>query len=372
MNRSVERTSFPIRGTTSGQVIVAPFVHPVRGPVHCPAAALIAASLRDHGLDVRRSTRSLTVGPGPADGVLVNASYLDRGGQAVGFAVAVHLADEMAIAIANEVVHGWSDMWRTRRVMVAGTGFTSDSCTCPGPLGGYRTQEDEVSCAHAEIMSAEIDRFRCDGDHVVVIGKREDVAQPANTSETTVVESADEVAGIEADPERIGYVVSPNVVVEDAALIIAALRARFPRIRGQHPAGFCYGPSDRAASVRAVAAAAGSMLVLGTAGSADTTEVTGLAASGGTPVQVIDHPARISRASLRGVECIGIAVARSSPPWLCQDVVEILSGLGPLSVVSRTVCSETVGLDTRSATNKGDRDPAVVPLPAGSPGRYCG
>jgi len=48
MNRSVERRQFGAIGTIPGEILVGHhYTHPVRGPVRCPAAPLVAAQARN-------------------------------------------------------------------------------------------------------------------------------------------------------------------------------------------------------------------------------------------------------------------------------------------------------------------------------------
>ena len=86
---------------------------------------------------------------------------------------------------------------------------------------------------------------------------------------TTLVTSPGSTATLRVtDARRVSYLLQPGIPVEDAAPVAAALRSRFPALHGPHPDGFCYAASDRAESVRVIAAASDVMLMLGGAGRA--------------------------------------------------------------------------------------------------------
>jgi 4-hydroxy-3-methylbut-2-enyl diphosphate reductase len=328
MHRSVERRCFSVPTAVPGTVVVGPFTHPNRGPVRCSGSPFVTGGMRQLGYEVVETSQHVTPCTGPADGVLVSATYLDRTGRAIGFGITVHASDRTAIAAAHHVVATWSGIWRTRRVMIAGT---TSSCDTASALFGF-------PCGHEASTSADLARFVADDGDVVVVGGME-------LNGHTTITSVQDVATLDVDPARVCYVVSPGTVIEQAAPVIRALRARFPGIRGQHPDGFCYATSDRAESARAVAAVCDTMFVLGPQNSTATSELAGLARSTGKPVHVVDDLARIRPEHLIGVESIGIAVSASAPTQLCKAVVSALSGLGPMSLLLRRVSTETLPLD---------------------------
>jgi 4-hydroxy-3-methylbut-2-enyl diphosphate reductase len=118
------------------------------------------------------------------------------------------------------------------------------------------------------------------------------------------------------------------------------LRSRFPAARGPNPDGFCYAATDRAQTVRAIAADCDLLLVLGDADGADTRQLSGLARDGGARPQVIGAVSDLTPAMLTGVSAIGLAESTSAPSALAGQVTAALSGLGPLSVVRRQVVSQ--------------------------------
>lgn len=325
MNRSVERRRIAARGTRPGELVVRWFVHPTRGRVRCPAAPLVAANLRAQGHRVREEHGWLEPAAGDTDGVMFAASYLDPGGAAVGLAVAAHDADQAAIRTAREAVHAWSAAWRSRRLVVAAAepccaNESSPSDACP-----------RVAAAHQAV-----DRFTQRGDTVVLIGHP---ALGSLSADMVRVASAVEVADLQLDPDRVSYLVTPGTVLERAAPVVTALRARYPRLRGVHPDGLCYVASDRLATVRAVASRCDRLIVLGDPNATDTAELV-QAADTGKPVHVLDRLERVRPAWLAGAESVGLAAARSTPPLLLPAMIDALSGMGPMSVVRQRVVTE--------------------------------
>ena len=299
MNRSVERARLPASGVLPGEVVVATgFAHPRRGWAECRAAPLLAAGLREAGRRVRRGT--VRVGTGHA--VLFATTWLGPDG-VTGLGVAAHEDDESGVDAAEQMVEKWSAVLRTRRVLIAAAG-PDDS---PSAMALVRVRE-----------------FAARGDTVILIGRR---AAPLTGLPTVLVSSVEDVATVDGvDPERLSFVVLPGIPVEDAAVILAALRRRFPRLRGQHPDEFCYAASDRRETLRSVASASDLLLVCG-------------------PAEDVSHEHLRELSDVGGLQAHWLAPAATigivpGDPALVDEVVEVLRGLGPLSVVRRRVTTE--------------------------------
>ena len=196
--------------------------------------------------------------------------------------------------------------------------------------------------AHAQEQAGQLaDR----GDDVVLIGHAADAVAAGIAGHApgraAVVESVAGTATLQVtDARRVSYLLQPGIPVESAAAAVTALRSRFPAARGPHPDGFCYAPSDRAQTVRAVAADSDLMLVLGSPDSADARHLCGLARDCGARTQVIAAVTDLTAAMLGGVSTIGMAESTSASTGLAGQVSAALSGLGPLSVVTRQVSSQ--------------------------------
>jgi 4-hydroxy-3-methylbut-2-en-1-yl diphosphate reductase len=196
--------------------------------------------------------------------------------------------------------------------------------------------------AHAQEQAA---RLAARGDDVVLIGHPSHPTATAITAQapgrTAVVESLGGTATLQVtDARRVSYLLQPGIPVETAAPVVSALRSRFRALRGPNPDGFCYAASDRASTIRAIAADCELMLVLGQPDSPDARQVSGLARDGGARAQVISAVTDLTPEMLAGVFALGLAESTSAPGALAGQVTAALAGLGPLSVVRRQVSSE--------------------------------
>jgi 4-hydroxy-3-methylbut-2-en-1-yl diphosphate reductase len=380
-------------------VVATRFTHPELGAVTCHAAPLLRAWLAQEMPDAQVEMGDVAVPPpGQGDGALVSVTYLDRDGSPHGFGVAADArwlprvraaadgwqplmrsrrllvagagpgcagttralglvsaasaggpvrvigqsaapGDELQALAGRDVqviehpdqaddqmtvafpAHGVSPGMRTA---AAARGLAVIDGTCP-----------LVATAHAD-AHAYADR----GDTVVLIGEPHSAAAPvlaAQASDAAVIVSdAAQVVGLTvADPARVSFIAVPGALSERVRAVVAALRLKYPMLRGHHYDSWCSSADDRAASVAMIAASSDLTLILGRADDPDAAALAAMARQAGAAPQVIDAATKIRPGWLRGTDAIGVAVALSAAPRLTMQVRSVLSGLGPLTVVTR-------------------------------------
>lgn len=229
----------------------------------------------------------------------------------------------------------------------------------------------DATCPLVRSAQAKVQQRSESGDHVLLIGNKEHAAVPPLVGQAPnavrLIETADDVDNLALDPELLSYVVEPGMVMEDAAKVVTSLRSRHPRIRGPHPRDFCYAASDRAATVRMVASACDVIFVLGSPGSADVENMATLASSCGAETHIVDDLVEIRREWLAKSATIGLVATSSASAVARDDLIDALSGLGPLSVVHRGVhthvdeskwIADHIGQSTRFVV--GDRSSELI------------
>ena len=212
----------------------------------------------------------------------------------------------------------------------------------------------DATCPLVARTHAEARKLAGRGDDVVLIGQLTHpvVAGIASAApgRMSVVSTPAGTSGLQVtDSRRVSYLLQPGIPVEDSAAVTAALRSRFPALRSPHPDGFCYAASDRAETIRAMAADCDVIFVLGSADSPDTRQLSALARGRGARAQVVRSLGDVVPAMLAGVTAVGVAESTSASPALAAQLTGALSGLGPLSVLSRRVSTEIVGAPDRTS-----------------------
>ncbi|MBP2478561.1 hypothetical protein JOF53_007433 [Crossiella equi] len=88
------------------------------GIAHCPAAPLLAGSLRRRGLAAGRGLLAFDDECGDHRSLGFTVSWVDARGRAIGLGAAASAEDPEALASAAQVVREWSAVLRPRRILV--------------------------------------------------------------------------------------------------------------------------------------------------------------------------------------------------------------------------------------------------------------
>ncbi|APR05311.1 4-hydroxy-3-methylbut-2-enyl diphosphate reductase [Thauera chlorobenzoica] len=144
-----------------------------------------------------------------------------------------------------------------------------------------------------------------------------------------LVETPADVAVLQvADPDKLAYVTQTTLSVDDAASIVAALRARFPNIAGPRKDDICYATQNRQDAVKAMTAQADVVFVVGSKNSSNSNRLREVAALRDVPAYLVDNASDIDPAWLEGKRRIGVTAGASAPEVLVEEVIERLTELG--------------------------------------------
>ena len=205
----------------------------------------------------------------------------------------------------------------------------------------------DATCPLVTKVHAEARRFAARGDTVVLIGHagHEEIEGTLGEApdQTILVESVDDAAEVSvADPQRMSYLTQTTLAVDETTEIIAALRARFPALRGPASDDICYATTNRQHALQAIADQSDLVLVVGSRNSSNSLRLVELAQRHGVPSYLIDDPGEIRPEWLDGVEVVGVTAGASAPPRLVDAVIASLGKFGPVRVVEREITRENI------------------------------
>jgi 4-hydroxy-3-methylbut-2-enyl diphosphate reductase len=192
----------------------------------------------------------------------------------------------------------------------------------------------DATCPLVAKVHAETRRFARRGFDIVLIGHdgHEEVEGTVDEVENVVV----------ADPSRVAYLTQTTLAVDETALAVKALRARFPELAGPRSDDICYATQNRQDAVRALASECDIVLVVGSENSSNSRRLVEVAERAGCPAQLIERADDIQPELLRGVRSVGLTAGASAPEELVEGVVAAIGGLGSVSVSERIVATEAV------------------------------
>ncbi len=126
--------------------------------------------------------------------------------------------------------------------------------------------------------------------------------------------------------QKAAYLTQTTLSREDVADVIAALRRKYPDIKGN--GDICYATTNRQEAVRKLAPQCKLVLVIGSPNSSNSQRLCEVAQRCGVHAELIDGPADITPAVLPKSGNIGITAGASAPECLVEAVVELLQKQG--------------------------------------------
>jgi 4-hydroxy-3-methylbut-2-enyl diphosphate reductase len=205
----------------------------------------------------------------------------------------------------------------------------------------------DATCPLVTKVHAEVRRYSGRGDTVFLIGHAEHEEVEGTVGEApgdvVVVESAAAAATVQPrDAARVAYAMQTTLAVDEAEEIAAVLRGRFPALTAPRRDDICYATTNRQRAVRAVAAGADLVLVVGSPNSSNSKRLAEVAAREGATAHLLDDVGELDLSWLAGVRRIGVSAGASAPDHLVDELVTCLSGFGPATVTTTTTGTEDV------------------------------
>jgi 4-hydroxy-3-methylbut-2-enyl diphosphate reductase len=158
-----------------------------------------------------------------------------------------------------------------------------------------------------------------------------------------LVETVDDAAKIAVkNAALLAYVTQTTLSIDDAAAIVAALKARFPSIVGPKKDDICYATQNRQDAVKDLAQRVDLVIVVGSRNSSNSNRLREVAEHLGVPAKLVDSGRDIDPAWLAGKGGVGVTAGASAPEILVTGVVDRLRELGADGVANIDGASESV------------------------------
>src|SRR5665213_2517639 len=195
---------------------------------------------------------------------------------------------------------------RAVREEAAARGMTGFDAICPlvtkvpAEISKMHEQGREiVMIGHAGHPEVEGTMGQCDGD-VYLVEKPADVAKLAVR-----------------EPARLAYVTQTTLSIDDAAAVVAALKARFPDIVGPKLDDICYATQNRQDAVKAMAASVDVVIVVGSPTSSNSNRLREVAALARHPVvaelaRAVDHVRGNATQRRNFAQAVGVGAGRTA------------------------------------------------------------
>jgi len=195
----------------------------------------------------------------------------------------------------------------------------------------------DATCPLVTKVHLEVARYSADGSECILIGHK---GHPevegtmgqydySNGGNIYLVEDEADVAALEVqNPEKLYFVTQTTLSMDDTAVVIDALRAKFEHIQGPRKDDICYATQNRQDAVKQLANDCDLLLVVGSPNSSNSNRLRELGERMGAKAYLIDNADEIQPEWLEGAKAIGITAGASAPEVLVKQVVDKLISLG--------------------------------------------
>jgi 4-hydroxy-3-methylbut-2-enyl diphosphate reductase len=144
-----------------------------------------------------------------------------------------------------------------------------------------------------------------------------------------LVESLEDVRRLVVkDENNLAFVTQTTLSTDDAAAIIAALKARFPSIKGPRKSDICYATQNRQDAVKVMARQCDVVIVVGSNNSSNSNRLREVAHIMNVPAYLVNNAREVQEAWLQCKVHIGLTAGASVPEKLVREVIERLMQLG--------------------------------------------
>lgn len=192
----------------------------------------------------------------------------------------------------------------------------------------------DATCPLVTKVHVEVGKMRNQTREVVMIGHKGHPEVEGTMGQSNggmyLVETPDDVAQLQvSDPLNLSFVTQTTLSVDDATIVIEALKQRFPAIQGPKKDDICYATQNRQDAVKALAKQCDLVIVVGSTNSSNSRRLKEVALAHGIDGYLVDGPLEIQESWLEGRAKIGITAGASAPEILVDRVVErirLLSG----------------------------------------------
>ena len=141
---------------------------------------------------------------------------------------------------------------------------------------------------------------------------------------------------------KVAYLTQTTLSVDDAEVIIAALKRRYPRVVGPSKDDICYATQNRQEAVKELVPLADAVLVLGSQNSSNSKRLEEIARACGRPAYLIDGVKEIREDWFTGDETLLVTAGASAPEDVVEECIAYLRDRFGATVESRTVREEHV------------------------------
>ena len=158
-----------------------------------------------------------------------------------------------------------------------------------------------------------------------------------------LVEDASDVGRVApTQTKKLAVVTQTTLSVDDAAEIVAAVKARFPQVREPKQQDICYATQNRQDAIKIMSPQVDLMIVVGSPTSSNSNRLAELARKLGVDSYMVDSADELQAHWLEGRQRVGLTAGASAPEILVKQVIDRIKAMGAVSVRKMDGIEETI------------------------------
>lgn len=196
----------------------------------------------------------------------------------------------------------------------------------------------DATCPLVTKVHIEVAKMRKAGMEIIMIGHKghpevEGTMGQAEGELTEtgmyLVETPEDVVALKVkDPNKLAYVTQTTLSMDDAALVIHALKTKFPQINAPKSDDICYATQNRQDAIKIMAQDCDLVIIVGSPNSSNSNRLREVAENQGVEAYMVDNASYLKPEWLTNKRKIGVSAGASAPEILVQEVIAKLQIFG--------------------------------------------
>ena len=205
----------------------------------------------------------------------------------------------------------------------------------------------DATCPLVTKVHVEVAKLHKEGYEFIMIGHKGHPEVEGTVGQLDsgihLVEDEADVARVQpAQTAKLAVVTQTTLSVDDAASIMAAVKARFPQVRSPKQQDICYATQNRQDAVKLLSPQVDVVIVVGSPTSSNSNRLREVAKKLGTEAYMVDSADELKPEWFDGRSRVGLTAGASAPEILVQQVIERIRALGAVAVRKMDGIEETI------------------------------
>ncbi|MBX3639407.1 MAG: 4-hydroxy-3-methylbut-2-enyl diphosphate reductase [Nitrosomonas sp.] len=194
----------------------------------------------------------------------------------------------------------------------------------------------DATCPLVTKVHVEVAKMRKEGKEIIMIGHQGHPEVEGTMGQVEgrnngmyLVETEGDVQKLQVkDDSNLAYVTQTTLSVDDAARIVDALKARFPKITGPKKDDICYATQNRQDAVKKMVKQCDLAIVVGSPNSSNSNRLCEVARNANIEAYMVDNAEQLKEEWFIGKRQVGITAGASAPEILVQQVLSRIKQIG--------------------------------------------